>query len=377
LACAGRARSAFILCGHGADHRGALLSAGLPVSKRRHAMNVIMYLYRQSPLLLVFATLTSLLGGLASAGMASVMSHSISAETSLVFNASAFFCLCATHLAFRSWSEITLIKLAQSMMMRLRITLSQQLLSTPQEKLQRLSKSDLFVILTRDIAVFSQTAQLLPMMFNNLVIIVGCLVYLAWISWQLSAILLGCMIISMVLYPIVESAPLRKLRLVRELTDGVYRHLRGLIDGSKELQLNDRRARQFIDKILGPDLNRFRTASIDGLRNYIWVSNGGALMFYLVIGVTIFITPFWLPLPLPVRVTVALIGLYLVSPISAIIGSLPLLREADIALRKIQQIAASLNEAPTTEAPDIDDDSTLRQQRVSRLAHDIAHALRP
>ncbi|MDN7749303.1 cyclic peptide export ABC transporter [Burkholderia gladioli] len=309
-------------------------------------MKVLMYLYRQSPRLMVLVTLTSLIGGLASAGMATVTSRSIAPGTSLLGNALAFFGLCAVQLAFRSWSEVALVRLTQSMMMRLRVTLSQRLLDTPQEKLQRLGKSDLFVILTRDIDTFSQTAQLLPMMFGNLIVIGGCLAYLAWISWQLCAIFLACVAAGMVLYPLAERVPLEKLRVVREQTDVMYRHFRGLIDGSKELQLNERRARHFIGAILSPGLERFRGASVDGMRNYIWVANGGALLFYLVIGVVVFVTPLWLPLPITVRATSALLGLYLISPVTATINGLPMLRQADISLRRIEQIASTLDALP-------------------------------
>lgn len=309
-------------------------------------MNVILYLYRQSPRLMLFATLASLIGGLASAGMATVTSRSIAPNTSLLFNGCAFFALCALQLACRSWSEITLVNLAQSMIMRLRINLSQRLLDTPQEKLQRLGKSDLLVILTHDIDMFSQASQMLPMVFGNLIVTLGCLSYLAWVSWQLCAIFLGCVIFGMVVYPLVERAPLKRLRLVRELTNDVYTHFRGLIDGSKELQLNDSRARQFIDKIIAPQLQSFRNASVEGMRSYIWVANGGALLFYLVIGTVVFIAPIWLPMSLTERATAILIGLYLVSPITATINGLPMVRQADIALRKIQQITDSLDDAP-------------------------------
>ncbi len=313
-------------------------------------MNVITYLYRQSPRLLLIATLTSLIGGLASAGMATLVSRSITPGASLLFNACAFFALCALQLTFRSWSDVSLVKLAQSMVMRLRITLSQRLLDTPQEKLQRLGKADMLVILTRDIDTFSQTAQWLPMMFGNVIVIIGCLGYLAWLSWPLFAIFVCCTLVGMVLYPLVERVPLERLRLVREQTDLVYRHFRGLIEGSKELQLNAPRARHFIGRILAPGLDRFRQSSVQGMSHYIWVGNGGALLFYLVIGVVVFLTPLWLPLPLTTRATAALIGLYLVSPITATINGLPMLRQAEIALRKILQIARSLDAAPPADS---------------------------
>jgi putative ATP-binding cassette transporter len=309
-------------------------------------MNVLQSLYRQSPRLLLLATLTSLVGGLASAGMAAVVSRSIAPGTALAANACAFFALCALQLATRSWSEVTVVRLAQSMMMRMRTGLSRRLLETPQETLQRLGKSDVLVILTRDIESFSQAAQLLPMLFGNGIVTLGCLAYLAWLSWPLFAIFVACVAAGMVLYPLAERAPLARLRDVRAQTDTVYRHLRGLVDGSKELQLHEGRARQFVDRVLAPGVAQFHAASVEAMRRYTWVSNGGALMFYLVIGAVVFIAPLWLPLPLDVRATAALIGLYLVSPITATINGLPMLRQADIALRRISQIASSLDDAP-------------------------------
>ncbi|MDA0573815.1 cyclic peptide export ABC transporter [Burkholderia gladioli] len=310
-------------------------------------MNILRYLYRQSPRGFAVATLASLAGGLASTGMVAAVSGSVTTDgRRLALHGLAFLALCALSLAARSWSEIVVLDVAQSITQRLRLSLSRKLLATPLEKLQRLGKSDLLVILTHDIDTFSQASRLLPAILGDAVIIAACLGYLAWQSWPVFAIMVLSIAVGLAGYRFAERAPLARLREVRELTDVVYRHFRSLIEGTKELQLSASRARQFVDKLLAPDLQGYRALSFRGARDYIWVSNAGSLLFYLVIGLIAFGGPFWLDLPIEVRATTIMIGLYLVGPITGVVNALPMARQADIALHKMLWLADSLGDAP-------------------------------
>ncbi len=81
------------------------------------------------------------------------------------------------------------------------------------------------------------------------------------------------------------------------------------------------------------------------MTGYIWLMNGGGLLFYLGIGTLLFVIPHWIPQHVGIVTTVTLIMLYLIQPVGAIMSLLPSLRQADIALRKIEQLDNALVEA--------------------------------
>ncbi|WP_038267074.1 cyclic peptide export ABC transporter, partial [Xenorhabdus cabanillasii] len=79
--------------------------------------------------------------------------------------------------------------------------------------------------------------------------------------------------------------------------------------------------------------------------NYIWVLNAGSIVFYIVIGLMIFVVPLWLPQEPTNLMTVTLIVLFLSGPISEVIGAIPELRLAEISLKKIKRLGSELDES--------------------------------
>ena len=291
---------------------------------------------------MLLATLTSIIGGLCGAAMVGVISKVVSATESRAMLAWIFFGLCLTYLAAKSASEISLLRLTQSAIYRLRISLSHKLLATPLKKLQEMGKHRLLVILTKDIDTFVQAFQLLPVAFGNSIIIAACLGYMAWLSWQVFIMFTVCLLVSALAFHFAERRPLRQLAAVREQMDVLYQHFRSLIEGSKELQLNAQRGSMFVEHVIEPGASGFRSLFVRSMSGYTWVVNIGTILFYVVIGLLLFVIPLWLPQRTEVLITSTFILLYLIRPISEMMIVLPPLRQATISLKKIQQLDESL-----------------------------------
>ena len=314
-------------------------------------MNLISYLYRQSWKLLLLSALTAIVSGLSGAGLVAVISKGLNSDTaSLAGLAWLFFGACLIHLVSKTTSEISLLHLTQSAICELRIGLSRKLLATPQKRLQELGKPGLLVILTNDVDHFTQAFQWLPVAFGNSIIIVSCFAYLAWLSWHLFLLLTLFLVLGILSYQLAERGPIKLLGKVREQTDALYQHFRDLIEGSKELQLNRQRGRLFVEKVIAAEANAFRKTFIRSMMGYTWAVNFGTILFYLVIGILLFIVPQWAPQPVEVLTAITLTLLYLVRPIGELMVVLPVVRQAAISLERIQQLdnelVDGLNAAP-------------------------------
>jgi len=305
-------------------------------------MNLICYLYRQSSKLLLLATLAGMIAGLSGAAVIAIISKGIGDAGPHLALAWMFFGACLVYLISKSYSEISLLHLTQSAIFDLRISLSQKLLATPLKRLQALGKPGLLVILTKDIDTFIQASQLLPLAFGNSIIVVACLSYIAWLSWQVFIMFTVCLLICLFGFHVAERRPLGQLVKVREHMDILYQNFRNLIEGSKELQLNTQRGAMFIKQIITPGALNFKYAFIRSMASYTWVINIGTILFYLIIGILVFVIPLWLPQRVGILITITLILLYLIRPISEIMTVLPPLRQAAIALEKIQQLDTEL-----------------------------------
>ena len=309
-------------------------------------MKLLTYLWRESRWLLLLATACALASGLAGATLVGIIGKGIDGGGPTPALAAAFFAACLAFVGTQTLSEAALLVLTQNAILRLRVRLSAQVLATPLHTLQQLGRHGLLAVLTKDVDVFVQSFNLIPLAFGNAILVVACFGYLAWVSWPLFLILAVALLVGLLSFHFAEQRPLQLLRAARERVDGLYLNFRNLVDGARDLQLNARKADAFVQQVIAVDARAYRDAFVRSNLGYTLVLNVGSVMFYLVIGLMLFVVPLWLPQPAGTLTTVTMILLYLVRPISDLMVALPTLRQAGIALERIRQLDGQLHQQP-------------------------------
>jgi putative pyoverdin transport system ATP-binding/permease protein len=309
-------------------------------------MRLLGHLIRQSASRLLAAIFAGLVGGLSGAGLVTVLGWGITGSGNLASLGIAFFGLCTLTVASRIASENLLLRCTQDMALQVRMSLSRRLIETPLDRLRQLGGPELLLILTQDVENFAMVARTLPRVFGNAILITACMAYLAWLSPMLFAIILVYLLAGVVATQLAERAPLRKLKAARMQVNGLHAHFRGLIDGSRELKLNAARADMFVDDVIGPTARQFRTTVLQAMNGYSLVANTGSILFYLAIGLTLFILPQWVAIDHDVMLRSMVVLLYLVQPLTELIGMLPLVGQARIAYGRIGQLDERLGAPP-------------------------------
>ncbi|WP_284164833.1 cyclic peptide export ABC transporter [Frigidibacter sp. SD6-1] len=306
---------------------------------------LIATLFQADPRAALVAIAASMLSGISAAAMAVILTRALQAETRGAALAAAFFAAAISHFALRVFSENRLIALTQDVLLGLRLSLARRLLATPHRRLQEIGRQPLHTILTRDMDTFVGAVQLIPLLIGNLLLILGCFAYLAWVSWQVCAVVLLCLLAGASLFKAAERRPIRRIHALREEIDRLYTAQRALVDGSKELQLNAARGSDYVDGVIGRAAAGVAREYVGAMSGYIRVINFGNSLFYLVIGAVLFLP--WLggadALP------AVLVMLYLVRPVAEAMISLPALRQSAVALKRIDGLADSL--APDARPP--------------------------
>ncbi|MEX0447697.1 cyclic peptide export ABC transporter [Xenorhabdus sp. SGI246] len=308
-------------------------------------MTLIAYLYRQSWILLFLSTIFALISGFAGASVVGMISQGITGAANLSTFIWNFFGICILFFITKTLSEILLSHLTQATIYSLRLSLSNKILRAPFKKLNNIGKHGLLAVLTKDVDVFIHSFMLAPTVFGNITLIIACFGYLAWISWQLFIILTIVCLLTMYIFYFLEKRPIRLMEEMREQVDKIYLSFQQLIDGSKELKLNSQKGNAFIDRVISPGAKKFKEICIKANNNYAWVLNAGSVVFYIVIGLMIFVVPIWLPQEPSNLMTVTLIVLFLSGPISEVIGAIPELRQAEISLQKMKRLDSQLEES--------------------------------
>jgi putative ATP-binding cassette transporter len=313
-------------------------------------MQLIAYLSRKSWKALAFATAAGLASGLSGAALVTLIGDAIAGHAGK-HAAGLFFGLCLLAVAAKCASAISLIRLAQSVTMQMRIDLSRRLLATPYARLAGIGKPQLLAIVTNDVMSFTQMFQSLPLAFSDAILVLMCLCYMAWLSWQLFALFVVILLGGVLAYQVAERIPLRAMRQMRQQVDVLYKNFRDLIDGTRELQLNTRRGESFVERVIQPgaaEFNRLYTAAMTG---FALVGTVGSTLFFLAIGLLLFVAPGIVPTAPGVLARFTLILLYLIGPIAALMALLPTLRQAGIAIDRIHQLQDKLTAESAAPAP--------------------------
>ncbi|MGY2973534.1 putative ATP-binding cassette transporter [Pantoea sp. PA1] len=299
-------------------------------------MKLITYLYKNGPLRFLSSIFFGVLSGLAGSGVVNIISYSVThLKNSTLAISVEFFGLCFLYFISKSISEVFIMRLTQDAVFKMRVELSKKLLATPYKQIQSIGSAKLLVVMTKDIETFLQATKWVPIVFGNIMVILGCLFYIASFSLDYFYFILVTLTVSGVTFNLSQRRPLNKLKKVRAQLDVLYDIFQNLIEGSKELIINNKRAKLFIKEILTPSSIYFRDLYVSSRKSYILLLNSSSIIFYITIGLVLFVSPIFFPQNEGVVATVTLVLLYLVRPITETISALPFLQDAGISLNKI------------------------------------------
>jgi len=260
-----------------------------------------------------------------------------------------------------------LVKLSEKTLARLRVLASRQLAETRYRDIERRGAGRLLALLTEDVGMVADFFVTLPQLVVHGAVLIGCLGYLLVLSWQ--AFVLGALVVAagaLVLGPAKRQAN-ALLGEARTAEDQVYGAFRALFSGSKELSLNARRREAFLTDVLGRNVDAARRLWTRGLSIHVAAVSWQIFLFFAVIGSVLFGLGFVIELPGPVRSGYALLVLYMLVPLLALLQASPAFERTRVALARLREFGldtvaiASAAEPPAPEP--------LRDVRLSGVRH--------
>lgn len=262
-----------------------------------------------------------------------------------------FGALCLTIATLRFVSGALLVHLMKKVMVSMRLRLCNKVLSAPLRLLEQLGSARLIASLTGDVRSIANAYIFLPMLCMNFAILLGCLIYLCW----LSPLLLLASLVFMTIGFVSQRLPVKKtmqfISRSRETTDVVFKHLRGLIEGIKELKLHRLRRNDFYSKLIEPQTKAMEQDNATGEIIWAAATSWGHILFFVFIGLVLFAVPRLQPVDSLVLTGYTLTIMYMMGPLEFVLNFLPSLTRANVAMKKIDSLTASLDEQLLIEAP--------------------------
>ncbi len=319
-------------------------------------MNLIYFLLRSSWGMVAIAIATGFLSGGSSAGLIALISNTASRSLSSSFISIiwAFIGLAMVALVTSIVSQVMLIRLSQNAVLQLRMRLSRQILSSELSHLEGLGSPRLLATLTEDVQAVADGVYQMPFLFMNLAIILGCVVYITWLSWIVLVMVAGLTVVAIASCQWLLNRGEKLLALARDDQDTLFKDFRTITEGIKELKLHYKRRQAFLEKKLKSTATTYRLHNVGGLTFFAITTSWGQLVFFFAMGFVIFALPNILTLNPQTLSGYILTLTYLMLPMDNIIGKLPELSKASIALHKIESLGLSLaSRAETSTTPAI------------------------
>jgi putative pyoverdin transport system ATP-binding/permease protein len=313
---------------------------------------VLSYLIRQSRYLLAAAATASVIAGICSVTLVTQINAALTAASSAERAALAvrFAVIAVAAMLAQMLSSVLFERLGQRSHAQLRRFISDKVLATDYRKMEEIGGPRVQSALSEHSANVAEFFVSLPLILVNFIVVSGCLIYMALLSWQVffvAALVIG---LGSLGYHLAHLRAIRHLDTASKEQDLLFGHFRALIEGAKELRLNAVKRAQFSEKVLGESIEIVRRERTFGMSVFMLSAAWGNFLVFAFIGLVLFVLVGDVPDRVRVMTGFALVFVYMVAPLENLLLSLPRANLARVAAARIDEITSELEDI-TENAP--------------------------
>ena len=312
---------------------------------------MLLYLFRRTRGLMTAAALASILSGLFSVLLIAQINAALTSDSASRANAAwAFAGIAVALMVCRMVSTALFERLGQRALAELRSFVAQCVAETSFAQFERVGSARIQSALTEHSNNVAVLFVSLPVILTNTVIVVGCLGYLAMLSWQVFLFALGVIGLGAVGYHLVHLRAIHYLQDASSEQDRLFGHFRALTDGAKELRLHQRKSRVFMDQILGESVEGVRRLRTYGMSLFVISTSWGQFLMYAFIGLVLFVLAGDGPNQTQVMTGFALVFVFMVTPLEGLLINIPRINMARVAASRIDDITREMPQGQERQA---------------------------
>nr|WP_306437093.1 cyclic peptide export ABC transporter [Bordetella genomosp. 9] len=314
---------------------------------------LIKQLLRKTRGLLALATLASIGAGAASVLLVAQINIALTATAADRAQLAWRFALTAVLvMVFRMVAALLFERLSQRTHADLRRHIAERAVHADYAAQERVGADRLQSALTEHSANVAQYFVSLPAILTNTVIVAGCLVYMAMLSWPVFLAALLVVGLGSLGYHLAHLRAIRHLEAASRHQDALFGHFRAISGGAKELRLNAGKRQAFLSGMLNAAIEAVRRARTRGMSIFVVSASWSSFLIYAFIGLVLFVLAAGEPDQQRVMTGFALLFLYMVAPLEALLLNIPRANLAKVAARRIAELTDDLaaNEPPAIQA---------------------------
>jgi len=306
----------------------------------RGAIHELFTLLKPFRLVVAISILLGMVGGLSVTVLLATINNALHSDTGLTQGVVALFGgLCLVALLSSICSDIGTNYVGQHIIATLRKQLGEKVLSAPIEQIERYRSHRLIPVLTHDVDTISDFAFAFAPLAISMTVTLGCMGYLAMLSWPMFLIMVVAIIIGTGIQYFAQSLGIKGFFAARDAEDELQKHYNAIAEGAKELRIHrPRRQRMFNAGIKGTADFICKT-QIKSINTFVIAKTFGSMLFFVVIGLALALQSFWPSADKSVMSGFVLVLLYMKGPLEHLVGTLPIVSRAKIAFSRIAELS--------------------------------------
>jgi putative pyoverdin transport system ATP-binding/permease protein len=304
-------------------------------------MKFTQFLWKMSGKKILLAAVIGAISGGGNAVTISLINRAI--HESAFPSAALYFAILSVSVLITSIiSQFLLIDISQTAIHKLRLQISDSIMSSPLAHLEHMGENRLLATAIEDIRSLSHSLSAIPIICVESATVIVALAYLAWLSGTMFAITVFISAISIGYVQTRVKQAHQLFQSSRHEEDNLLKHFQAITKGIKELKLNRSRREDFATNHLGTTVDTLRTKNITAMRSMAIANSLGQFGQFATLGFIVFGLPWLMHVPTSMLASYVLISSFLSMPLQNMLVRIPDLLRANIALNKIEMLKLSL-----------------------------------
>ncbi|MBA4136613.1 MAG: ABC transporter ATP-binding protein [Opitutus sp.] len=338
-------------------------------------IQLLQFVFLKSRRLMVLTLIAAGLSGLFNAGIIAMVNAVLEDKGGpLQWLVGGFVLLAVGRIATNVFAQGVLARFAQRCTAELRRDLVCKIMAVPLSQLERIGAPRLMATLTEDVANVTQALLLIPGFAVNLAILGAGGLYLGYLSPSVLVTMVLFIAVGAFIYRVLIARGFKHLTAARDEEDALFRHFRALTEGIKELKLHRSRRRAYFEDGVVPTTGAYADRNIAAEMCFIVAQNWSHLLFFTLVGLILFLLPRVQYVDPHAMTGYIVTTLYLMGPLSGVLGGLSVFSRASVALAKIQQLGLTLASARAADETAIDAPVPAKQAFERLELVDITHS---
>ena len=310
-------------------------------------MKLLNFINQESKIAKQRIIIMSVVSGLANALLLAIINHSAETDFGGGIQARMFFMYLVAFCLFLYTQKYVL---SQSMLAieealrSVRVRIADKLRRTEFSFIEQSNRNDLYLRLTQDSSLISQSILLLSSAGQASILIVACLLYILWLSPLSFLLTIGITGATTLIYFSHREKTRQQLNLARQKESSFFDTLNHLLDGFKELKLNRAKRDDLFNDIQKTALEAEEIkVNVGQLEVTDWIM--ARLCFYTLLPLLVFVIPAIQGEQSEQIYKINAAILFIMGPMSLLIGAIPALNRVNIALDNFKTLEQDVDKA--------------------------------